>query len=60
MQVRAAVVSEPSGPFEITELTLADPRPSEVLVRMVATGICQTDLHVRDQHYPVPLPAAGP
>jgi aryl-alcohol dehydrogenase len=26
-------------------------------VRIVATGICQTDLHVRDQEYPVPLPA---
>ncbi len=57
MQVRAAVVSEPSGAFEIAELSLADPRPCEVLVRMVATGICQTDLHVRDQHHPVPLPA---
>ena len=31
MQVRAAVVSKPSGPFEITELTLADPHPSEML-----------------------------
>ncbi len=58
MQVRAAVVSEPSGAFEIAELTLADPRPYEVLVRVVATGICQTDLNVRDQRYPVPLPAA--
>ena len=56
MQVRAAVVSKPSGPFEITELTLGEPRQSEVLVRMVATGICQTDLSVRDQHTPVPLP----
>ena len=57
MQVRAAVVSKPSGPFEITELTLGDPRPSEVLVRVVATGICQIDMSMSDQHTPVPLPA---
>ena len=55
MQVRAAVISGPSGPFEIAELTLGNPRPSEVLVRVVATGVCQTDLSVRDRHTPVPL-----
>src|SRR2546427_4764998 len=27
-----------------------------VLVRVVATGICHTDLIIRDQYYPVPLP----
>lgn len=32
------------------------PRPDEVLVRIVATGLCHTDLVVRDQVYPVPLP----
>lgn len=29
----------------------------EVRVRVVATGLCHTDLIVRDQYYPVPLPA---
>ncbi len=33
-----------------------EPREDEVLVRIVATGICHTDLIVRDQWYPVPLP----
>jgi aryl-alcohol dehydrogenase len=56
MLVRAAVVEEKSGPFVFRELTLEAPRPNEVLVRIVAAGICQTDVHVRNQEYPVPLP----
>jgi aryl-alcohol dehydrogenase len=56
MKITAAVVNEKSGPFELRELELEAPRSDEVLVRIVATGICQTDLHVRDQEYPVPLP----
>src|SRR5690349_16926384 len=32
------------------------PRPDEVVVRIAATGLCHTDLVVRDQVYPVPLP----
>lgn len=56
MRIRAAVAESRGAPFTIEELELSDPRPDEVLVRIVATGICQTDLHVRDQEYPVPLP----
>ena len=56
MQVQAAVASEPGEPFEIETLELEDPREHEVLVRVVATGICQTDLHIRDRDYPVPFP----
>jgi aryl-alcohol dehydrogenase len=56
MLVHAAVVEEKSGPFVFRELTLEAPRPNEVLVRIVAAGICQTDVHVRNQEYPVPLP----
>jgi aryl-alcohol dehydrogenase len=57
MKITAAVVDEKFAPFELRELELEAPRSDEVLVRIVATGICQTDLHVRDQEYPVPLPA---
>ncbi len=55
--VRAAVVHEPQGPFRIEELRLDDPRPDEVVVRVVATGICHTDLNVRAGAMPYPLPA---
>ena len=40
----ALVVSEPGGPFELKEVRMKDMRPNEIIVRMVATGICHTDL----------------
>lgn len=57
MQITAAVVREKSQPFTIEELELDEPRADEILVRVVATGVCHTDLVVRDQYYPTPLPA---
>lgn len=56
MRIRAAVIEEKAGPFVFHELNLDDPRPTEVLVKIHAVGICQTDIHVRNQEYPVPLP----
>jgi len=57
MQITAAVVHRHSGPFLIEDVELADPRPDEVLVRVVASGMCHTDLHGRDGYFPTPLPA---
>jgi aryl-alcohol dehydrogenase len=58
LRVRAAVVEQAGGPFQIRELDLDTRlRPWEVLVEIAATGLCQTDVHVRDQELPVPLPA---
>ncbi len=57
MDIMAAVVKQPSGQFLIEELELENPRPNEVLVRIVGVGVCHTDLSCRDQMYPVPLPA---
>ena len=57
MKVTAAVVREETQPFSVEELDLEEPRSDEVLVRVVATGMCHTDMIVRDQWYPVPLPA---
>ena len=54
--IKAAIVRRKGGPFEIETLTLEEPRADEVLVRIVATGMCHTDLVIRDQVYPVPLP----
>ncbi len=56
MDIRAAVIRKKGGPFQIETLTLDDPRPEEVLVRIVATGMCHTDMVARDQLYTVPLP----
>jgi aryl-alcohol dehydrogenase len=53
----AAVTEATSAPFALQELELGELRANEVLVRVAAAGICHTDLIVRDQWYPVPLPA---
>jgi aryl-alcohol dehydrogenase len=55
--VKAAVVRQKSGPFELEEIRLDAPREHEVLVRIRGTGICHTDIVVRDQYFPTPLPA---
>jgi aryl-alcohol dehydrogenase len=55
--VRAAVLRESGGQFVVeNELELDDPRDDEVVVKIVATGICHTEVVVRDQWYQVPLP----
>ncbi len=56
MQIKAAVVRQTSAPFVLETLTLDEPRADEILVRIVGAGICHTDMVVRDQGYPVPLP----
>lgn len=52
MDITAAVVPEKFKDFEIRRVTLNDPRPDEVVVRIVASGMCQTDQHARDGYYP--------
>ena len=43
MKTRAAVAFEAGKPLEITEVDLEGPRAGEVLVEIMATGICHTD-----------------
>ncbi|MGN6871908.1 MAG: NAD(P)-dependent alcohol dehydrogenase [Solirubrobacteraceae bacterium] len=57
MEIQAAVTESKGAPFDIRRVQLDEPRADEVLVRVVACGICHTDLIIRDQWYPVPLPA---
>jgi aryl-alcohol dehydrogenase len=52
----AAVVESGGAPFTISTVELADPRPDEVVVRMVAAGLCHTDLGVASGGLPFPLP----
>jgi aryl-alcohol dehydrogenase len=48
MQVTAAVLRTGNGPFTVETLEVAEPRANEVLVRMVAAGMCHTDLLGRE------------
>ena len=56
MEIKAAVVYEQSGKFNIEQLEICDPNHDEVLVRIVGVGICHTDLAARDMHLPIPPP----
>jgi S-(hydroxymethyl)glutathione dehydrogenase/alcohol dehydrogenase len=56
--VRAAVLRSSGAPAAIEELALAEPRAGEVRVRVLASGVCHSDLHVRDGDWPRPLPMA--
>jgi aryl-alcohol dehydrogenase len=57
MKITAAVARDAGAPFGLEEVELADLQPDEVLVRMVAVGICHTDVAARDQSLPIALPA---
>jgi S-(hydroxymethyl)glutathione dehydrogenase/alcohol dehydrogenase len=45
MQMRAAVLEEFGEPLVVQEVELAEPKRGEVLVRLVACGVCHTDLY---------------
>ncbi|HYC07901.1 MAG TPA: zinc-binding dehydrogenase, partial [Candidatus Binatia bacterium] len=53
---RAAILERPGEPIAIESITLDEPRAGEVLVRMTASGVCHSDLHVRDGEWPRPGP----
>ena len=53
---RAAILRQTTQAPIVEDVTIGDPRPGEVLVKLVATGVCHTDMVMRDGHLPVPLP----
>ncbi len=57
--ITAAIVRQPGAAFELVQLDLDEPRGDEVLVRLVATGLCHTDVGVATGEFPLPhlLPA---
>jgi S-(hydroxymethyl)glutathione dehydrogenase/alcohol dehydrogenase len=54
--IRAAVLERPGTEPRIEELELDEPRVGEVRVRMAASGVCHSDLHVRDGEWDRPGP----
>src|SRR5258705_12730537 len=48
MKTRAAVAFAPKQPLEIVDLDLDGPKQDEVLVEIMATGICHTDAYTLD------------
>src|SRR3954464_919507 len=45
MRMRAAVLEEFGAPLRVQEVELAEPKAGEVLVRLVACGVCHTDMY---------------
>ena len=46
MRMKAAVLAGPNQPVSVEEVELDAPGPGEVLVKMTATGVCHSDIHV--------------
>lgn len=57
MKIQAHVTKGKGEAFTIEEVELQSPKKGEVLVQIVGSGVCHTDMLAQDQDYPVPLPA---
>lgn len=57
MNIQAVVVEEKDAPFVEQEIQLGEPASGEVLVRIVASGVCHTDAITRAGDLPMPFPA---
>ncbi len=58
MKTRTAVLYAPGEPIRVEEIELDPPKEHEVLVRMVAAGICHSDYHIVSGELPSYLPMA--
>ena len=57
-EARGALLNEPGEPVSIEPITLDPPGPGEVQVRVEASGVCHSDLHVKQTNgwvYPFPI-----
>ena len=57
----AAVVTAFGAPLEVKEVPVPEPGPGQVLVELISTGVCHTDLHAAHGDWPVqPTPPFVP
>ncbi|MFC2031822.1 alcohol dehydrogenase catalytic domain-containing protein [Chloroflexota bacterium] len=56
MKIKAAVLYEPKTPLKVEEVDLDEPKEGEVLVKLVGTGVCHTDLSVANGNIKMPMP----
>jgi NDMA-dependent alcohol dehydrogenase len=62
VRTKAAALFEQPGKWEVVELELEAPRQDELMIRMVAAGLCHSDDHILTGDLPVPpeaLPMVG-
>ena len=55
--MRAVVIPGPKGRWEIREVPRPEPAANQVLIKVHASGICYTDVHLTEGALPVPFPA---
>lgn len=54
--MRASVVPAVRGKWEVRELPTPKPEPSQVLIRIKASGLCYTDVHITEGAIPTQFP----
>lgn len=59
MKTKAAVLWEVNTPWSVEEIELDDPKAGEVLVKLVASGMCHSDEHLTTGDLPFALPIIG-
>jgi len=59
MKTKAAVLHGVNEEWKIEEVELGDPVAGEVQVRLVSSGLCHSDHHLRTGQSPVPMPVVG-
>src|ERR1700751_283633 len=62
--MQAAVLSSPSpisqAPLKIEDIPTPEPKPGHVLVKVLACGVCRTDLHIAEGELPPRMPRVIP
>jgi NDMA-dependent alcohol dehydrogenase len=60
MKTRGAILRKAPSKYEVVELDLDDPRPGELQVKLVASGLCHSDDHIATGDIPAGIyPMAG-
>ncbi|MEQ9590821.1 MAG: Zn-dependent alcohol dehydrogenase [Parvibaculaceae bacterium] len=54
--MKAAILRTPRTPLSIEQITISNPGPREVLIRVAAAGVCHSDLHIQQGSNAYPLP----
>ncbi len=55
-KMRAMVLEKARQPLQLMEITIPEPGPEQVLIRIHACGVCRTDLHIVDGDLSKPKP----
>ncbi|KAK4052989.1 hypothetical protein OIO90_004113 [Microbotryomycetes sp. JL221] len=57
MKTEAYVLQGKDAPFEWKSIELDEPQPNELLIQVIACGVCHTELSVQNGAFPSPFPA---